>query len=143
MNAIRQHARGGSDSLSYEDAPTPSLKAGEVLVRVPELARVGLNEREAKDRRILYRLAKTPMEVVLRARTLSETRGFLKALVEAGSDRILGFTAFGPEAGELLPVIQLAMKTQLPYAAISELILTHPTMAEGLRNLFRSKSLNQ
>jgi pyruvate/2-oxoglutarate dehydrogenase complex dihydrolipoamide dehydrogenase (E3) component len=62
----------------------------------------------------------------------------LKALIEEHSDRILGFTAFGPEAGELLPVAQLAMKSQLPYTAISELILTHPTMAEGLGNLFSS-----
>jgi pyruvate/2-oxoglutarate dehydrogenase complex dihydrolipoamide dehydrogenase (E3) component len=104
----------------------------------PELARVGLNEREAKDRGIRYRLAKTPMAAVFRALTISETRGFLKALIEVRSDRILGFTAFGPEAGEFLPAVQLAMKSQLPYTAISELILTHPTMAEGLGNLFRS-----
>jgi pyruvate/2-oxoglutarate dehydrogenase complex dihydrolipoamide dehydrogenase (E3) component len=109
----------------------------------PELARVGLNEREAKERRIRYRLAKTPIESVFRALTISETRGFLKALVDEGSDRILGFTAFAPEAGELLPVVQLAMKTQLPYTPISELILTHPTMAEGLGNLFSSVSVNE
>ena len=62
----------------------------------------------------------------------------MKALIEERSDRMLGFTAFGPEAGELLPVVQLAMKSRLPYTAISELILTHPTMGEGLGNLFRS-----
>jgi pyruvate/2-oxoglutarate dehydrogenase complex dihydrolipoamide dehydrogenase (E3) component len=104
----------------------------------PELARVGLNEREARERGISYRLAKTPMASVFRAMTISETRGFLKLLVEEHGDRILGFTAFGPEAGELLPVVQLAMKSQQSYTAISELILTHPTMAEGVGNLFNS-----
>ena len=62
----------------------------------------------------------------------------MKALIEENSDRILGFTALGAEAGELLPAVQLAMKSQLPYTAISNLILTHPTMAEALGNLFRS-----
>ncbi len=70
------------------------------------------------------------------ARTLSETRGFLKALVEEKGERILGFTALGPEAGELLPVVQLAMRAELPYSAISDLVVTHPTMAEGLVSLF-------
>jgi pyruvate/2-oxoglutarate dehydrogenase complex dihydrolipoamide dehydrogenase (E3) component len=66
------------------------------------LARVGSNEMEAKARSIAYRLFKVPMEANLRARTLSETRGFLKALVETHSDRILGFTALGVGAGETL-----------------------------------------
>ncbi|HEX4072671.1 MAG TPA: FAD-dependent oxidoreductase [Planctomycetaceae bacterium] len=102
----------------------------------PELARIGLNEREAQERGIRYRLAKLPMMAVLRARTLSETRGFLKALVEEQGERILGFTAVGPEAGELLPVVQLAMRVELPYTAITDLVVTHPTMAEGLVSLF-------
>ena len=102
----------------------------------PELARIGLNEREAQERGIRYRLAKIPMMAVLRARTLSETRGFLKALVEEKGERILGFTALGAEAGELLPVVQLAMRAELPYSAISDLVVTHPTMAEGLVSLF-------
>src|SRR5467141_2933152 len=68
----------------------------------PELARIGLSETEAEAQGIAYRLFKVPMESNLRARTLSETRGFVKALVEADSDRILGFTAFGAGAGEIL-----------------------------------------
>src|SRR6267143_1712357 len=72
----------------------------------PELARVGLSENEAKARGIPYRLFKVPMETNLRARTLSETRGFVKALVETDSDRILGFTAFGVGAGEILAAVQ-------------------------------------
>jgi pyruvate/2-oxoglutarate dehydrogenase complex dihydrolipoamide dehydrogenase (E3) component len=78
------------------------------------------------------------MESNLRARTLSETRGFLKALVEAGSDRILGFTAFGVGAGEIMSAVQIAMIAGLPYTALRDAILTHPTLVEGLIPLFSS-----
>ncbi len=104
----------------------------------PELARVGLNEMEAKARNISYRLFKVPMEANLRARTLSETRGFLKALVEATSDRILGFTAFGVGAGEIMSAVQMAIIAGLPYTALRDAILTHPTLVEGLIPLFSS-----
>jgi pyruvate/2-oxoglutarate dehydrogenase complex dihydrolipoamide dehydrogenase (E3) component len=102
----------------------------------PELARVGLSEREARDRGIAYRVAKMPMDHVLRTHTLSEMRGFMKALVEERGDRILGFTAFGVGAGDVVPIVQLAMKSGLPYTAISDMVLTHPTIAEGLGELF-------
>jgi len=75
----------------------------------PEFARIGLSEKEAKAQGIAYRLFKIPMEAVMRASTLSETRGFLKALVEADGDRILGFTGFGVGAGEVLSSVQIAM----------------------------------
>ena len=101
----------------------------------PELARVGLSEREAAERRIPYRLARIPMTAVLRTRTLSETRGFLKALIGA-DDRILGFTALGVEAGELIAVVQVAMSAGLPYTALRDAVFTHPTIAEGLVALF-------
>ena len=104
----------------------------------PELARVGLSEREARERGVGYRVVKIPMEAVLRAWTLSETRGFLKALIEKGGDRILGFTAFGAEAGELLAAVQVAMAAGLPYTALSDAVMTHPTMSEGLAELFSS-----
>jgi pyruvate/2-oxoglutarate dehydrogenase complex dihydrolipoamide dehydrogenase (E3) component len=102
----------------------------------PELARVGLDETSAKARGIAYRLAKIPISIVLRTQTLSETRGFMKALVDATTDRILGFTAFGPEAGEVMAVVQLAISAKLPYTALRDSVLTHPTMAEGLIALF-------
>jgi pyruvate/2-oxoglutarate dehydrogenase complex dihydrolipoamide dehydrogenase (E3) component len=104
----------------------------------PELARVGLNEKEAKARNIAYRLFKVPMEANLRARTLSETRGFLKALVETDSDRILGFTAFGVGAGEIMSAVQMVMIAGLPYTALRDAVLTHPTLVEGLIPLFSS-----
>jgi pyruvate/2-oxoglutarate dehydrogenase complex dihydrolipoamide dehydrogenase (E3) component len=104
----------------------------------PEFARVGLSETEAKERGIAYRLAKIPMVAVLRTRTLSETRGFLKALIDTESDRILGFTALGVEAGEIIAAVQVAMLAGLPYTALRDAIFSHPTMLEGLIPLFSS-----
>jgi pyruvate/2-oxoglutarate dehydrogenase complex dihydrolipoamide dehydrogenase (E3) component len=102
----------------------------------PEIARVGLNENEAVAAERPYRVAKLPMEAVLRARTLSETRGFMKAVVSHNSDEILGFTAMGPHAGEIMAVVQTAMMGKLPYTALRDAVFAHPTMAEGLGPLF-------
>jgi pyruvate/2-oxoglutarate dehydrogenase complex dihydrolipoamide dehydrogenase (E3) component len=77
------------------------------------------------------------MAAFIRPWTLSESRGFYKSLVAADSDRILGFTAFAPEAGEVMTIVQLAMTAGLPYTALRDAILVHPTMAEGLATLFR------
>jgi pyruvate/2-oxoglutarate dehydrogenase complex dihydrolipoamide dehydrogenase (E3) component len=104
----------------------------------PELAHIGLHETDARARGISYRLFKVPMDANLRARTLSETRGFLKAMVEADGDRILGFTAFGVGAGEILGAVQFAMIGGLPYTAVRDAVLTHPTLVEGLISLFSS-----
>jgi pyruvate/2-oxoglutarate dehydrogenase complex dihydrolipoamide dehydrogenase (E3) component len=98
----------------------------------PELGRVGLGEAEAKRRGIAVRVARLPMSSVLRARATGETRGFMKALIDARSDRILGFTMLGAGAGEVVAAVQAAMLAGLPYTALRDAILTHPTMAEGL-----------
>jgi pyruvate/2-oxoglutarate dehydrogenase complex dihydrolipoamide dehydrogenase (E3) component len=76
------------------------------------------------------------MSDVLRTRTLGETRGFMKTLVEGRGDRILGFTMIGPEAGEVMAAVQTARLGGLPYTLLRDAILTHPTMAEGLNALF-------
>src|SRR5580700_5864902 len=102
----------------------------------PEIARVGLNEKEAVAAGRPYRVATLRMQAVLRARTLSETSGFMKALVSNDSDEILGFTAVGPYAGEILAVVQTAMMGNLPYTVLRDAVFTHPTMAEGLGPLF-------
>ena len=125
-------------NLTGGDRVTTGRQVPFCLFTDPELARVGLSEREARERGVGYRLAKIPMEAVLRARTLSETRGFFKALIEEDGDRILGFTAFGAEAGEVMAVVQVAMLAGLPYTALRDAVLTHPTMAEGLAALFSS-----
>ncbi len=104
----------------------------------PEFARIGLSEKEAKAQGIAYRLFRIPMEAVFRASTLSETRGFLKALVELNGDRILGFTALGVGAAEIMTSVQLAISAGLPYTALRDAILTHPTLVEGLIPLFSS-----
>jgi pyruvate/2-oxoglutarate dehydrogenase complex dihydrolipoamide dehydrogenase (E3) component len=102
----------------------------------PELARVGLTESEARQRGLRHRVARIAMTSVLRARTLDETRGFLKAVVDQESDRILGFTAFATGAGETMAVVQMVMAAGLPYTLLRDAILTHPTLAEGLNVLF-------
>ncbi len=127
------------DNISGRNHVTTGRQVPYCLFTDPELARVGLSEKEANARGIAYRLFKVPMEAVLRARTLSETRGFLKALVEADSDRLLGFTAFGVGAGEVMASVQIAMIAGLPYTALRDAVLTHPTLVEGLASLFTSE----
>lgn len=104
----------------------------------PELGHIGLSESQAKAQGIPYRLFKVSMEDNLRARTLSETRGFIKALVEWEGDRILGFTVLGVGAGEIMAAVQVAMIAGLPYTALRDAVLTHPTLTEGLIPLFSS-----
>jgi pyruvate/2-oxoglutarate dehydrogenase complex dihydrolipoamide dehydrogenase (E3) component len=130
FRVVRDNIAGGNRVTTGRQVPF-------CLFTDPELARIGLSEREAQEKRIRYRLAKVPMESVLRTRTLSETRGFLKALIGA-DDRILGFTAFGVEAGEVMAVVQVAIAAGMPYTAIRDAVLTHPTIAEGLTVLFSS-----
>ncbi len=125
-------------SLTGGNRVTTGRQVPYCLFTDPELARIGLGETEAEAQGIGYRLFKVPMESNLRARTLSETRGFVKALVEADSDRILGFTAFGVGAGEILAAVQVAMIAGLPYTGLRDAVLTHPTLAEGLIPLFSS-----
>jgi pyruvate/2-oxoglutarate dehydrogenase complex dihydrolipoamide dehydrogenase (E3) component len=105
----------------------------------PPLAQVGMNERDAIKAQIDYRLVKGPITFALRTFTISETRGFMKAVIDAKTDRILGFTAFGHEAGEIMAVVEAAMIAKLPYSALRDAIFTHPTMAEGLVVLFAQK----
>jgi pyruvate/2-oxoglutarate dehydrogenase complex dihydrolipoamide dehydrogenase (E3) component len=122
------------------EAPRSSGTTGHhvpsTLFTHPELARVGLRESEAQAKGLKYRLAKLPMGAFLRTRTMDEPDGFAKAVVKADGDQILGFTALGPNSGELLPVVQLAMKLGIRYQEIADLTITHPTMCEWLAYLF-------
>ena len=102
----------------------------------PEFARVGLNETEARLRKIEYRTARLPMDVVPRARTLSQRQGFMKALVARDTDEILGFSMLGVYAGEVMSVVQMAMLGKVPFTAIRDGIFAHPTITEGLNMLF-------
>jgi pyruvate/2-oxoglutarate dehydrogenase complex dihydrolipoamide dehydrogenase (E3) component len=102
----------------------------------PELARVGLNESQAREKGIAHRVVTVPFDSSWRPWTISERRGFMKVLIDASSDRILGFTAFGAEAGELMSTVQLAILGGLPYTILRDAMFAHPTMTEGLKSLF-------
>ncbi|HTW64780.1 MAG TPA: FAD-dependent oxidoreductase [Bryobacteraceae bacterium] len=128
------------DNLTGGNRTTMGRMVPFCLFTDPEFARIGLNETEARRQGIGYRLAKIAMAAVLRTRTLSETRGFLKALI-GESDEILGFSALGEQAGELMSVVQTAMMGKLPYTSLRDAIFTHPTMAEGLNVLFAAAPL--
>lgn len=124
------------DNILGGDRTTNGRQIPRCLFTDPEFARVGLSEIEAKAKGIPYRLATAPMSSVLRTRTLSETRGFMKALVAAESDAVLGFSVFGVNVGEIMGAVQLAMIGKLPFTAMRDAILTHPTLLEGLIPLF-------
>ena len=124
------------DNLAGGDRTTRNRLVPYCMFTDPPLARVGLSEAEARRQGIAVRVAKLPIVAVLRTRTTSETRGFMKALVAADSDRILGFTMFGADAGEVMAVVQTAMLAGMPYTGLRDAILAHPTMAEGLGGLF-------
>ena len=126
---IRDNLAGGHRNT--RDRIIPSC-----LFTDPQVAHLGLTEAEAARRGIPVLVVKLPAAAVLRTRTISETVGFMKALVDPKNDRILGFTMVGPEAGEVLAVVQMAMLGGLPYSVLRDAILTHPTMAEGLNALF-------
>ena len=131
------------DNLAGRDHVTTGRQVPFCLFTDPECARVGLSEKDAKAQGVAYRLFKMPMAMSLRAMTLGETRGFLKALVDVDSDRILGFTAFAVNGGEIMSVVQVAMLAGLPYTALRDAILAHPTLAESLETLFSVKPSTQ
>jgi pyruvate/2-oxoglutarate dehydrogenase complex dihydrolipoamide dehydrogenase (E3) component len=102
----------------------------------PQLGRVGLSEREAKARGLNVRVAKMPMSWVARALEVDESRGLMKAVVDADSGQILGCAILGIEGGEIMTVLQMAMMGNVPYTAIRDGVFAHPTLAESLNNLF-------
>ena len=129
FRVIRDNLGGGHRSTRGRLVPY-------CLFTDPPLARVGLSEKEARERGVPVRIAKLPMSAVLRARTIGETAGFMKMLIESAGDRVLGFAMLGPESGEVLAAVQTAILGGLPYTVLRDAILAHPTMAEGLGGLF-------
>jgi pyruvate/2-oxoglutarate dehydrogenase complex dihydrolipoamide dehydrogenase (E3) component/pimeloyl-ACP methyl ester carboxylesterase len=128
---IRDNLAGGYRSTS--DRLMPSC-----LFTDPPVAHIGLTETEATREAIPFQLLKLPMAAVLRTRTLSETAGFMKALVSLDDAHILGFSMIGPEAGEVMAVVQMAMQADMPASVLRDSVIAHPTMAEGLNGLFAS-----
>ncbi len=102
----------------------------------PQLGRIGLTETEARAQNIKVRVAKMPMNYVARALEVDEPRGFLKAVVDAETNQILGAAILGIEGGEIMAMLQIAMMGRLPFTALRDGIFAHPTLAESLNNLF-------
>jgi pyruvate/2-oxoglutarate dehydrogenase complex dihydrolipoamide dehydrogenase (E3) component len=102
----------------------------------PQLGRVGITEREARAQGRAVRVAKLPMGAVIRALETGETRGFMKAVVDADTGQILGCAVLGSEGGEIMTIIQVAILGKLTYTAMADAIFTHPLLAEGLNSLF-------
>jgi pyruvate/2-oxoglutarate dehydrogenase complex dihydrolipoamide dehydrogenase (E3) component len=107
-----------------------------VLFMDPQIARVGLSEKEAQAHKLNYRVAKIPMTWVARAIELDRTRGFVKALVDADTQQILGAAVIGVEGGDVMAMLEIAMLGKLPYPVLREAIFAHPTLSEGLNRLF-------
>ncbi len=104
----------------------------------PQLGRVGLSESQARKQNKNIRVAKMPMSSVARALEVDESRGFMKAIVDTGTDQILGAAVLGLEGGEIMAQLQIAMMGKLPYTKLRDAIFAHPTLAESLNNLFTS-----
>ncbi|HKW22750.1 MAG TPA: mercuric reductase [Ktedonobacterales bacterium] len=102
----------------------------------PQFGRVGLSEEEARNQGRNIRVAKMPMSWVARADEVDETRGFMKAVVDAETRQILGCAILGIEGGELMAMVEIAMMGHLPYTVLRDAIFAHPTLAESLNNLF-------
>jgi pyruvate/2-oxoglutarate dehydrogenase complex dihydrolipoamide dehydrogenase (E3) component len=126
------------DNMAGGDRRTTDRLVPHVMFTDPPLARVGLSEGEARREGVPVRVATMPMRNVLRTQATDETEGFMKVLVSAGDDRILGFTMIGSEAGEVMAAVQTAMLADLPYAKLRDAVITHLTVAEGLGPLLGS-----
>jgi pyruvate/2-oxoglutarate dehydrogenase complex dihydrolipoamide dehydrogenase (E3) component len=122
--------------LEHGNASTQDRVVPSTIFIDPQLGRVGLSEHEARQQGRQFRVAKLPMNQVSRAIETGETRGFMKAIVDAQTQQILGCAMLCLEGGELMTIIQVAMMGKLPYTALKEGIFTHPTLAEGLNTLF-------
>src|SRR5215218_7475228 len=122
---------GGSATIA--DRPVPYT-----MFIDPQLGRIGLTEREARNRGRYVRIATIPMTYVTRAVEMGETRGFMKAVVDSETDQILGCAVLGVEGGEIMAMIQISMMGNLSYTVLGDAVFAHPTLAESLNTLFSS-----
>lgn len=120
------------DNMAGGNRRTDERLVPYVMFTDPPLARVGLSEGEARRRGVAVRVATLPMNHVLRTEATGETQGFMKVVVSAEDDRILGFTMIGSEAGEVAAAVQVAMLSELPYTKLRDAVIVHLTVAEGL-----------
>jgi pyruvate/2-oxoglutarate dehydrogenase complex dihydrolipoamide dehydrogenase (E3) component len=131
FHIVRDNLAGGTRSTRDRLVPY-------CMFTDPQMAHVGLSERDAQREGKAVLVAKLPMAAVLRTEATDEKQGFMKAIVGRDDDRILGFTMIGAEAGEVMAAVQTAILAKLPYQTLRDAILTHPTMVEGLGSLFEN-----
>jgi dihydrolipoamide dehydrogenase len=122
--------------LNGEDATISGRLVPYVVFIDPQLGRVGMSEKEAKERHLDYKVAKMPMSSVSRAIETGETQGMMKALVDSSTDKILGVAILGIEGGEIMAVLQMAMLAGMSYKDIRDATIAHPTLSESLNSLF-------
>src|ERR1700719_1002352 len=122
--------------IEKKSASTKNRQVPYTIFIDPQLGRVGLTEMQARAQGRNIRVAKMPMSRVARALEVDETRGFMKAIVDAETNQILGAAILGLEGGEIMSAIEIAMMGKLPYATMRDGIFAHPTLAESLNNLF-------
>jgi len=121
------------ENLTIKDRPVPYC-----MFTDPQLGHIGINEAEAKKLKLNYKVAKLPMTHVARAIETGDTRGFMKAIVDVDTKKILGATVLGPEGGEIMTVLQMAMMGGITYEQVRYCVFAHPLYAESLNNLFMS-----
>jgi len=134
FRVIFENLTGGERSTAGRLMPS-------CLFTDPQVSHIGLTEREAQQKGIAVHVVRHPMAAVLRTRTISETAGFMKVLLDPTTGRILGFTMIGTEAGEIMAVVQMAMEMGADYRVFQKAVIAHPTMAEGLTFLFHGLKL--
>ena len=125
----------GKKQRSMNDRPVPYT-----MFTKPELGRIGLGEKQAKEEGRKYKIAKMPAKKIARANESNLTEGVLKVLVDADSDYIIGAACLAEEGGELMSMLQIAMMGKLPYQELRDGIFAHPTWAESFNTLFGSLS---
>ena len=101
----------------------------------PPLSRIGLSEAEARKKGLNIKVNKLPVAAIPRARTLGDTNGLFKVVVDADTDKIVGCTLFGPESSEVINLVAMAMKTGQEYTFLRDFVFTHPSMSEALNDL--------
>jgi pyruvate/2-oxoglutarate dehydrogenase complex dihydrolipoamide dehydrogenase (E3) component len=122
--------------LEDGDATITNRKVPYTVFIDPQLGRAGLSEQEARQQGLNIRVAKMPMSYVARAIEVDETRGFMKAVVDADTDQVLGCAILGVEGGEIAAMLQIAMMGEVPYTTLRDTVFSHPTLSESLNTLF-------
>ncbi len=131
FRVLRENLTGGDSVTTGRLVPYTDFTT-------PELARVGMTERDARARGHRVRVATLPAAAIPRAKTLHQTIGTWKAVVDADRDLILGAALLGHDAGEVITAVQMAMLAGLRYQQVRDAVITHPTMGEGINLLFDS-----